>query len=190
MPNSYSFNSYGETEVSFSITNGKDDEKRDSVKPFSFIDFINYSRQTEKDSNTIDLYKVYLQNWNKILNKSTTESNDVVKDQFINLFKEISLKFTSPEEKRYLQNIDFSDEENLSIAVPFFSRKIKEIILYYQERRKTYNKNYEALFSKGNKTNVPNYIKIRRSRGINVKVIIKNIITIFNFNFYKFLYSR
>ena len=159
MPNSYSFNSYGKTEVSFSITNGKDDEKRDSVKPFSFIDFINYSRQSEKDSNTIDLYKVYLQNWNKILNKSSTESNDVVKDQFINLFKEISLKFTSPEEKRDLQNIDFSDEENLSIAVPFFSRKIKEIILYYQERRKTYNKNYEELFSKGNKTNVTNYIK-------------------------------
>ena len=127
MPNSYSFNSYGETEVLFSITNDKDDEKRDSVKPFSFIDFINYSRQSEKDSNTIDLYKVYLQNWNKILNKSSTESNDVVKDQFINLFKEISLKFTSPEEKRYLQNIDFSDEENLSIAVPFFSRKIKEV---------------------------------------------------------------
>ena len=49
MPNSYSFNSYGETEVSFSITNGKDDEKRDSVKPFSFIDFINYSKQTEKN---------------------------------------------------------------------------------------------------------------------------------------------
>jgi hypothetical protein len=159
VPNSYSFNSYGETEVSFSITNGKDDEKRDSVKPFSFIDFINYSRQTEKDSNTIDLYKVYLQNWNKILNKSSTESNDVVKDQFIDLFKEISLKFTSPEEKRYLQNIDFSDEENLSIAVPFFSRKIKEIILYYQERRKTYSKNYQELFSKGNKTNVSNYIK-------------------------------
>jgi len=159
MPNSYSFNSYGEVQVLFSITNNLDDEKKDSVKPFSFIEFIDNSRQTQKDSNTIDLYKIYLQNWNQLNNKSNTESNNIVKEQFINLFKEITLKFTSPEEKRYLQNIDFSDEENISIAVPFFSSKIKEIILYYQERRKTHTKDLKEIQSKGNKTNVSNYIK-------------------------------
>ena len=159
MPNSYSFNSYGETEVLFSITNKIDDEKRDLIKPFSFIDFINYSRISEKNTNTIELYKNYLNNWNKLSDNSNVQTNDIVKEQFINLFKEITLKFTTPEEKRYLQNIDFTDEENLSIAVPFFSKKIKEIILYYQERRKTYTKNYEEVFSKGNKTNVSNYVK-------------------------------
>ena len=159
MPNSYSFNSYGDVQVLFSITNNLDDEKKDSVKPFSFIEFIDNSRQTQKNSNTIDLYKIYLQSWNKLNNKSNTESSNIVKEQFINLFKEITLKFTSPEEKRYLQNIDFSDEENISIAVPFFSSKIKEIILYYQERRKTHTKDLKEIRSKGNKTNVSNYIK-------------------------------
>jgi hypothetical protein len=159
MPNSYSFNSYGDVQVLFSITNNLDDVKKDSVNPFSFIEFIDNSRQTQKDSNTIDLYKIYLQSWNKLNNKSNTESSNIVKEQFINLFKEITLKFTSPEEKRYLQNIDFSDEENISIAVPFFSSKIKEIILYYQERRKTHTKDLKEIRSKGNKTNVSNYIK-------------------------------
>tara|TARA_A100000172_G_scaffold80783_1_gene71374 strand:+ start:1547 stop:3523 length:1977 start_codon:yes stop_codon:yes gene_type:complete len=159
MPNSYSFNSYGDVQVLFSITNNLDDVKKDSVKPFSFIEFIDNSRQTQKDNNTINLYKIYLQNWNQLNNKSNIESSNIVKEQFINLFKEITLKFTSPEEKRYLQNIDFSNEENISIAVPFFSSKIKEIILYYQERRKTHTKDLKEIKSKGNKTNVSNYIK-------------------------------
>ena len=159
MPNSYSFNSYGETQVLFSITNNLDDEKKDSVKPFSFIEFVDNSRQLEKNTNTIELYKVYLQSWNQLNNKSNTESSSIVKEQFINLFKEITLKYTSPEEKRYLQNIDFTDEENISIAVPFFSNKIKEIILYYQERRKTHTKDLKEIKSKGNKTNVSNYVK-------------------------------
>ena len=159
MPNSYSFNSYGDIQVLFSVTNNLDDVKRDSVKPFSFIEFIDNSRQTEKNNNTIDLYKVYLQSWNQINNKSSTESSSIVKEQFINLFKEITLNYTSPEEKRYLQNLDFSDEENISIAVPFFSSKIKKIILYYQDRRKTHTKDLKEIRSKGNKNNVSNYVK-------------------------------
>lgn len=150
---------YSDIEVLFSITNNLNDEKKDTIKPFSFFEFVNFSKITKTDNNTINEYKNYLQKWNKSFGNSNSKENNVIKEQFIQLFKEITLKYTTEEEKRYLQNIDFSDEENIFIAVPFFSRKIKEIILYYQDRRKTYTRNYEEIFSKGNKTNVKNYIK-------------------------------
>jgi hypothetical protein len=152
-------NNYNEDLILNSITNNLDDGKKDSVKPFSLFEFVNFSKIQKNDSNTIVQYKNYLQRWNKSYGNSISDENNVVREQFINLFKEITLKYTTDEEKRYLQNIDFSDEENIFIAVPFFSRKIKEIILYYQERRKTYTRNYEEIFSKGNKKNLKNYVK-------------------------------
>ena len=45
---------------------------------------------------------------------------------YTNLFRTIILEYTNEEEKRYFNNINLNSEEDLTVAIPFFSKKIKE----------------------------------------------------------------
>ena len=142
-----------------SITNKLDDEKLDSLNAFSFVEYLNYSKSLTNEINNFENYEEYLKDWNKIVNKGNTDFKLEVKNQYIEFLKDITVNYTSSEEKRYLSNIDFDNEENLKIALPFYARKIKEIILYYKEKRDTYQKELRISKNKGSVKNLKEFIK-------------------------------
>lgn len=108
----------------------------DTLTPFSLIEWLN---NTNIDFNNIDetipLYDSYLRDWNV----SSVEKNKVTildtKTIYINLLKEITLDYTTEEERRHFLNVNFNDPTELDIVLPFFARKIKEIILYIVKQR-------------------------------------------------------
>ena len=108
--------------VYFSVTNTLNDEKRDLRVPFSFLDFIKYTGVNDKE-NELENYKVYLKEWEEYTNISLTSINVNVKDQFIAFLEEVKLLFFNNEEKRYFDNLDFNDDEQVSIAITFFYHK-------------------------------------------------------------------
>ena len=119
--------------VYYSVTNTLDDEKKDLNSPFSFLDFLKYTGVNEKDDQ-LDSYREYLKNWESYTNISLTSINVNVKDQFLAFLEEIKLVFLSREEQRFFDNIDLNNDEQLTIALPFFTTKIKEIALYFKRR--------------------------------------------------------
>ena len=60
---------------------------------------------------------------------------DVTRTLYVSLIKEIVLTHTTTDERRWLKNIDFNNNRDLAVAIPFFAQKIKDICLYYSTLR-------------------------------------------------------
>lgn len=145
--------------VQNSVTNSLNDEKLDNVKAFTFIEFLNYSSTLTDDTDNFKSYETYLQSWQSFTNKEKINFNSQVKEQYIEFLKDITLNFTTNEERRYLSNIDFDNEENISVALPFFTKKIKDIIIYYKNKRDTYQRDLRISKNKGSVRNIKEFIK-------------------------------
>ena len=110
----------------------------DFTSPYSLIDWLKNLKISSTDtSNYIIYYNRYLNEWYDVINKQKTNKVSFVRAQYINLLKEISLKYTTPDERRFLANLNFDDDQSLDVAIPFFSKKIKKICQYYSKNRDT-----------------------------------------------------
>jgi hypothetical protein len=129
--------SYGTATVKNSITNPDAAQKTwiDLSAPLSFFDFLKNTSASASPKQFNDSYNKYLRDWYNIKGTSAADALESIKNQYINLLKEISLNFTTYEEKRFLSNIDYSNDQDLAIAIPFFSSKIVDICKFYTNKR-------------------------------------------------------
>ena len=155
----YTPNRYSTITVINSITNTIDDEKYDRNNPFSFIEYLNYTKTLYKTTVNFTTYQDYLKEWNDITNFKNVSYGVQVREQFIDFLKTISLNFTTIEERKYLTTIDYNNPDELEVAIPFFVKKIKDIILYYANKRDTYKLNYNLSLTKGTNVGIENYVR-------------------------------
>lgn len=128
--------SFSVENVLFSIVNTKETTTQlDIVAPFSFVDFLKYTKESYSPTQYNDFYLFYLNAWSLKKNESAQTSIDTIKNQYTAFLKEITLNYSTIEEKKFLSNLDFSDPNDLEIAIPFYSSKIKEIVVYYKNQR-------------------------------------------------------
>ena len=102
---------------------------------FSFFDYLKYTKSNLSPNEINNLYVDYIRQWNIVKQNDINQINDSIKERYVDLLKEITLKYSSLEEKRFLSNIDFQDENDLDIVLPFYSQKIREICNFYSEKR-------------------------------------------------------
>ena len=153
------YSTFNDALVSNSVTNDLNDVKLDIENPFSFLDFLSYTKILENSLENIELYRKYLNKWDNIsINKNNNET-DLIKREFTNLFRTIILEYTNEEEKRYFNNINLNSEEDLTVAIPFFSKKIKEICQYYQAKRNSYKRDLNSINKKGSIKGVQSFVK-------------------------------
>ena len=145
----FNSNQFSNVIVYNSITNTLNDEKFDSNQPFSFIEFLNYSRLLSNEVIQYTDYQVYLKKWNEVTVVKYNDINTVIKQEFVSFLKTIALNYTTAEEKRYLTNINFEDSQDLEVAAPFFTTKIKQVLLYFAGKRDTYAIDLELVKNKG-----------------------------------------
>jgi len=143
-----------------SITNTLNDQKYDRVQPFSFIEFLNQT-QTLTNNYIVQFadYQVYIKTWNNVTTVTYKDYNTIVREEFIQFLKTVALNYTTAEEKRYLTNIDFNNNDDLEIAVPFFASKVKQVLLYFASKRDSYVIDLQLAQGKGSVQGVTNYIK-------------------------------
>jgi len=142
-----------------SITNTLNDEKFDNVRPFSFLEFLNYTKTYDRNIVEFSDYQVYLKKWNEVTLTKYNDIEVIIRQEFISFLKTIALNYTTAEEKRYLTNINFQNRDDLEIAAPFFATKIKQVLLYFAGKRDTYKINLELSKNKGSIDGVNNYLK-------------------------------
>jgi hypothetical protein len=130
---------YIDEKIENSITSGVSiDQSIDGFEPLSFTDWLQYNKFLF--TNTQDFlirYQSYLNNWFKQKNVSQEDSSETVKTYYLNLINEIVLNYTTIDERRYLQNLNLQDPRDLSLAIPFFAKKIKDICIYFSTLRDT-----------------------------------------------------
>lgn len=108
----------------------------DNESPYSFLAFIQYQDYNSQDIDAqLKEYQSYINLWGSKKNLKKSEETLIVRDAYINLMREITLNFSTEEEKKFILNADFNDDSDLDIVIPFFIQKLKQISFYYKSKR-------------------------------------------------------
>lgn len=105
------------------------------MAPFSFFDFLKNINVNLSPLQLNDLYVDYVKQWSIKKNNTQEETNNVIQERYLSLLKDITLKYSTLDEKRFLSNIDFNDPSDLDIIIPFYSKKIREVCDFYSQKR-------------------------------------------------------
>lgn len=105
------------------------------MAPFSFFNFLKNVNANLSPLQLNDLYVDYIKQWSLKKNNTLEESNNVIQERYLSLLKDITLKYSTLDEKRFLSNIDFNDPCDLDIIIPFYSKKIREVCDFYSQKR-------------------------------------------------------
>lgn len=109
---------------------------KDSLKPYNLIEWLNNSELMIADADKyIESYNAYLREWNSKSSSNADKHKITIRETYISLLKEIVINYTTLEEKRFFSNIDYNNKTELDAVMPFFSKRIKEIILYVTKKR-------------------------------------------------------
>lgn len=128
---------FGYPDVKKSITNPnvKRQDALDVDYPMPFLTFIKIVSSSYEPEAIQNYYNFYIRLWNKNHAGKVVSDNTLIVNKYQEFLKEISLNYTTLEEKKFLKKIDFSDPYDLDIAIGFYSRKLKEISLKYNKKR-------------------------------------------------------
>ena len=121
--------------VKYSITNSSEVDYKDTVAPFSFLDFINNTQADYSPEEYSSFYSSYLKEWHSKQGGTKEEQKTLFKDYYRQFIKEIVVNYTTETEKRFLEKIDFNDPADLDVAIPFFANRLKDIALFYKKKR-------------------------------------------------------
>lgn len=126
----------------------------DELKPYSFIQFLKFYNSSVSTKEIIAEYNIYIQEWCRVKNDQYDVNiyKNIIKQEYIALLKEITLDYTTTEERRFLSNLTITDEilnnndklnNLLDIILPFYIEKINNICKYYINKRHEYKFNIQ-----------------------------------------------
>lgn len=127
----------GFPEILKSITNPnvRNVDAIDSIDPMSFLTFIKMVSVSFQPDTLQRYYIEYLSRWNNKKGRVDSDNRTIIVERYREFIKDISINYTTIEERKFLSKLDFNDPSDLDIAIPFFSKKLIEISKYYNEKR-------------------------------------------------------
>ena len=160
----------------------------DAQAPFDFYSFLKFSQQELSPMQFNDAYQKYLYTWGVTKKKTEEESTQLVRNNYIELLKDITLNYLTFEERRFITASDYTDPLDLDILVPFYSKKLREICNFYANKRERLKYKIRAVQEKGTRNSLEqaifetltDYVFIADDKNLvyNVPAIkIENIIT-------------
>ena len=131
---------FEDTDIAFSINKdikeARNSPTSDVDKPYNLVQWItNTSESFGNPDNYIQAHILYVKQWYKtksgigVLDKADSTNT------YIKFLKEVLLVYSTAEESRYLRNLDWNSVYDLDIAVPFFAKRLRDVILYVVEQR-------------------------------------------------------
>lgn len=137
-----------------SIINPNSNIYLDINAPFTFFEFLKQTTSTLSPIQFNELYINYLNSWNLIKNSTQEISDNEIVLRYTHLLKEITLKYLTVDEKRFISNIDFNDPLDLDVVLPFYSSKIIDICDFYCKKREYIKGKVEKNKIKGTENSV------------------------------------
>lgn len=98
----------------------------ESITPLTFNQWVAYQSTIIPGSEQRE-YTQYLIKWYKDKTAQKLIKETSLKQDYIQLVKDLSFLFGQAEKDDFLANIDYSNDEELIFSIPFFARKLKEI---------------------------------------------------------------
>jgi hypothetical protein len=85
-------------------------------------------------------YVSYVKNWYKEQNIKQNTRSKSVKEDYIQLLKDLNFLFAQDEVDLFIKDIDYANEEDLILAIPFFAKKLTEISKVLGSKRESIKK--------------------------------------------------
>ena len=128
--------------------------------PMTFVAWLELQNTISADVNVnLNFYQSYVKEWSKAHNNTVEREKGFLVSLYVDLIKEITLNFSSEEEKRFLVNFDYTQADNIDIIIPFFVQKLKSICLYYSLKRESLKEKYSVLPYKGTNISISKLVK-------------------------------
>ena len=119
-----------------------------TVSPYSFNEWSQLNTAATSVLS-VDTYNEYIKKWYENNNKASLLSVNIIKQDYINLLKELTYFFTEEEKNLFLKDINFEDDIEIIYAIPFFVKKLKEIALTISKKRNILKNNKNKYKSLG-----------------------------------------
>lgn len=110
---------------------------KDNTAPFSFLEFITNTGVDYTPEVYNKFYLYYLEQWANYKNTITNDRSIEFNDLYIDFLKELTITYSTQQELKFLSTLDFNNPVDLDVALPFYVEKIRQIILFYKEKRDT-----------------------------------------------------
>jgi hypothetical protein len=121
--------------VKNSITNSDATITSDNTQPFSFLEFIKNTNVNYTPEEYNNFYLNYLKEWADYTNNKNNNHNVNFIQLYVEFLKDLVVTYSTQSELKFLSTLDYSDPVDLDIAIPIFVEKIRQIIIYYKEKR-------------------------------------------------------
>jgi hypothetical protein len=137
-----------------SIINGDYNTSTDNTSPFSFLEFITNTNVDYTPEEYNKFYLHYLKTWSESKSAKKGENTNSFIEYYVSFLKELTITYSTQQEIKFLSTLDFNDPVDLDIAIPFYVEKIRQIIIFYKEKRDTAKYVIERNKIKGTETSI------------------------------------
>jgi hypothetical protein len=106
----------------------------DTENPYSFKEWLKIHTSIGSGREFKE-YDRYLRSWYSSKEGIKTERSLALKSDYVNFVNELSVIFKDDPQFKYISDIDFDDNVDIEYAIPYYTKKIKEICFYIINKR-------------------------------------------------------
>lgn len=110
--------------------------EKDKNKPLSYNDWASYQSNLSHETSDNE-YLFYLKKWYFEKSKEKDAIKKTIKNDYIQLLKDLSFLFGKDEYDTFLKGLDFDNDEELIYTIPFFAKKLKQIAIIFSKKRES-----------------------------------------------------
>ena len=105
--------------------------------PYTYREWLNFQDQRSEGTNL--QYTLYLKTWYKRNTDAKNLLGNLQKEEYVQLLKDLNFLFDveGSEEDLFLRDIDYNNEEDLILTIPFFAKKLREICQVLNSKRES-----------------------------------------------------
>ena len=104
-------------------------------------------------------YNTYLTEWYQNKQKENTDFNSNLQVSYLALLRQLQIFTNNAETEKWYNEINFNDEKELLIAIPYFARKLKNIAIYYLQLREEIKKSKIKYNQTGSNKSLTHYLQ-------------------------------
>jgi hypothetical protein len=110
--------------------------ENDLNQPYTYSVWLS-NKDTLLSDNSHTEYLNYIKNWYFQNSKKSQVKSLNLKNDYIQLLKDLKFLFGNSEFDNFLSELDFNNDEELIYNIPFFAKKLKQIALVFSKKRES-----------------------------------------------------
>jgi hypothetical protein len=115
------------------------DTPLNTLKPLNFKEWLSYNPRKSDGLNSGE-YLAYLKLWYQTKTNQNKVTSNTLKQDYIQLLKDLNFLYSAETSDIFLKDIDYNNEEDLILAIPYFAKKLKQLAKVLNAKRESVKK--------------------------------------------------